>query len=227
MNLLIWDFDGTLGYRDGGWTGTLLEVLEENTNLRITQHESIRHWLSKGFPWHSPDEIRAAGNPSEIWWHNLKSVFIDAYVKGCDINNLQACKLADMVKEAYLNPNKWHLYEYSKTALKQIKKKKWKQIILSNHIPELEIIVTSLGIDRYFDAIISSANSGVEKPNPLAFKLALKRYKHVDKIFMIGDNYHSDIQPAEALGFKAILVRNYHPDAPIFINDLSELDSYF
>jgi hypothetical protein len=25
---LIWDFDGTLGYRPGGWTAALLEVLQ-------------------------------------------------------------------------------------------------------------------------------------------------------------------------------------------------------
>jgi hypothetical protein len=27
MNYLIWDFDGTLSYREGMWSGTLFEIL--------------------------------------------------------------------------------------------------------------------------------------------------------------------------------------------------------
>ena len=79
-HLIFWDFDGTLGYRSDGWTGTLVQLLaEENPSCGITV-DDLRPFLQEGFPWHTPDvgyekphleifrlALTAAGNPASAW----------------------------------------------------------------------------------------------------------------------------------------------------------------
>jgi putative hydrolase of the HAD superfamily len=52
MNFL-WDFDGTLAYRDGMWSGTLFSVLEKN-KIDISL-ENLKPHLAAGFTWHCPE----------------------------------------------------------------------------------------------------------------------------------------------------------------------------
>ena len=57
MDLLIWDFDGTLGYRVGGmWSGALLELLQqEMPEMEITA-DQVQPYLQAGFLWQHPDK---------------------------------------------------------------------------------------------------------------------------------------------------------------------------
>ena len=52
--VILWDFDGTLGYREGGWTGAILQALDGYGDLSRHQREDIRPHLQSGFPWHDP-----------------------------------------------------------------------------------------------------------------------------------------------------------------------------
>jgi putative hydrolase of the HAD superfamily len=83
-------------------------------------------------------------------------------------------------------------------------------VILSNHVPELAEIVKHHDIERYFDAVLTSATLGFEKPHPMAFKSALGSVDPA-KACMIGDNPIADTQGAHSVGMTGILVR--HSDA--------------
>lgn len=50
----------------------------------------------------------------------------------------------------------------------------WRQLILSNHVPELVAIVEGLGIDCYFETVLRSGVTGYEKPHPASFAGALE-----------------------------------------------------
>ncbi len=56
MQYLIWDFDGTLGYRSGMWSGTLLEVLRQEMPECPATVDDMRPYLQDGFPWHRPEQ---------------------------------------------------------------------------------------------------------------------------------------------------------------------------
>jgi putative hydrolase of the HAD superfamily len=56
MTYLIWDFDGTLGYRAGGWTQACVEVLEGADDVPVVGRDDVRPYLQSGYPWHTPDE---------------------------------------------------------------------------------------------------------------------------------------------------------------------------
>ena len=84
-------------------------------------------------------------------------------------------------------------------------------MVLSNHVPELEDIVTGVGLRGHFEAVLTSALMGYEKPHPEAFRMALREAGSPEQVWMVGDNPVADVQGAESLGIPAILV---HSDGP-------------
>jgi putative hydrolase of the HAD superfamily len=53
--VVIWDLDGTLGYRDGMWRSALMEILDERQPAHGVDVGIIRTYLQRGFPWHRPE----------------------------------------------------------------------------------------------------------------------------------------------------------------------------
>jgi FMN phosphatase YigB (HAD superfamily) len=69
-----------------------------------------------------------------------------------------------------------------------------------------------LGMAGDIDGIVTSVDAGHLKPHPAVFELAMERW-HVpaDRCVVIGNREENDVEPALALGMRAILV---HPDDP-------------
>jgi putative hydrolase of the HAD superfamily len=62
------------------------------------------------------------------------------------------------------------------------------------------------GVDKMVDFVVSSEESGVEKPHSLIFSLALKKMKlSKGDVVMIGDDIVKDIDGANTFGIKAYL----------------------
>ena len=123
-----------------------------------------------------------------------------------------ANNISDGIREKYLTLEKWHVYDDNVFCLKNAIEKGYSNIILSNHVPELEELLERLEIIDYFTKIYSSAHIGYEKPNIKAFKKVVMDLNDAESITMIGDRYIADIQGAKAAGIDAILVRknNYY-----------------
>jgi hypothetical protein len=64
---LIWDFDGTLGFRIGQWSGAMVQVLRRFAGLEVDL-ETLRPFLQKGFPWHNPHRQNPPMRAAEAWW---------------------------------------------------------------------------------------------------------------------------------------------------------------
>jgi len=70
-----------------------------------------------------------------------------------------------------------------------------------------------LGMADHVDAIVTSVDAGHLKPHPAVFQLAMKAGgAPADRCVVIGNKEANDIEPALALGMRAILV---HPDDPV------------
>ena len=120
----------------------------------------------------------------------------------------------------------------------RILKKKYKLGIIANQIPGAEKRLEEMGIRRYFDVIVSSAEEGVAKPDPRIFNIALIRAGCTpEQAIMIGDRIDNDIVPAKQMGMKTVWIRqgvgrywNIQGDCetPGYeVNNLSELLSIF
>ena len=204
---VLWDFDGTLATRPGLWRSSLMEVLNKHEPGHRVDEEQIRLYLRDGFFWHKPEEPHLHIKTSNAWWSQTETIFIRAY-QGVGFDHKRASELARLVRECFINPERFTLYDGTIPALKRLSERGWKHLILSNHVPELPDIVKALGLSSYIDFCITSAATGYEKPNPEAFRIALSITSNPKKVWMIGDNLIADIRGAEAVGLPAILVRN-------------------
>jgi putative hydrolase of the HAD superfamily len=202
---IIWDFDGTLAYRPGRWSGTMMQVLNEHHpghNIKICQ---IKPYLEDTFPWHAPDKPHHHLSSPEAWWSHIKEVIANAY-QAAGISREISIHLSQLVRQHYINPQGFILYDDSLSTLNYLSRKGWKNVILSNHVPELPQIVEQLGLGRLISNCISSATIGYEKPNPEAFKIALSASGNPKSVWMIGDNISADIIGAQNVNIPAILV---------------------
>lgn len=219
---LIWDFDGTLAWRPGGWTSAVLTVIRRSMPEMQVTADQVRPFLQSGFPWHAPENAHPGISPSE-WWEDLHPVLMRAF-KGVGVKNGASLDLAREVRQVYLDPLGWQRYNDSLPTLEVLSARGWKHILLSNHVPELPILLDRLGLCDYFVAIFNSAETGYEKPNPKAFRNVVEWIGSDGPIWVIGDSYTSDILGASEVGLPGILVRKPHAGAQIFCATLTEIN---
>jgi putative hydrolase of the HAD superfamily len=205
--LILWDFEGTLVDRPGRWRSALMEVLDTHEPGHQVGMEQIRPFLKDGFPWHRPDEVHIHLNQPDEWWSQVGQLFTRAY-EGVGFSSSRAKELSSYVRDVFINPDRFIIYEDTIPALTTLHEKGWRHAVLSNHVPELQNIVTKLGLDPYFEYCFTSGVTGYEKPNPKAFQFALQGTGQPGEVWMIGDNVDADVRGAEAIGIRAILVRD-------------------
>jgi putative hydrolase of the HAD superfamily len=95
-----------------------------------------------------------------------------------------------------------------------------RNVILSNHVPELARLVADLGLAEHVQRIFTSAVVGWEKPNRVFFEHALAAMGHPARTWMVGDNPLADVAGAEAVGIPAILI--HAADAPTSLRQATD-----
>ena len=126
---------------------------------------------------------------------------------------ITAERAAARVRAIYTDAAAWALYEDALPTLAELTKSGWTQVVLSNHVPELRLMMNGLGLAPYIAALFNSAETGVEKPHPDAFRQVLETLPSGCTTWMIGDSLKADVLAAESAGIDAILVRSAHPQA--------------
>jgi putative hydrolase of the HAD superfamily len=223
MKYLIWDFDGTLGYRDKGmWSGTLLEILRQYKPEIDASIEQIRPSLQAGFPWNNPHQPHTEIKTGDQWWDAFDPLFEQAFV-AVGVHADEAGSLAKQVRHLYTTLTFWRLFDDVLPTMEQLSAAGWTHLVLSNHVPELRQIMRFLQLDGHILQLFNSAETGYEKPHPQAFKTLLATLDDVETIWMIGDNFEADVLGAEAAGLPAILVRKFHPEARYYCSALDQI----
>ena len=212
--LVLWDFDGTLAFRPGLWSGCVIEVLDEHVPTHSITVEHIRTRLRDGFPWHRSDHPHPYPGDPERWWEPIQRLIANALVD-VGVSDARCAEIADAVHRRFIDPSiGWTLFDDALPALSATAAAGWTNAILSNHVPELPALVAGLGLDTHVDRVFTSALIGYEKPNPEIFRHALSAYEHPRETWMVGDNPIADVAGAEAAGLRAVLVRSASADPP-------------
>ena len=222
MQYVIWDFDGTLAFRAGKWSGTLIEVLQQEMPAHPATVHDIRPHMQTGFRWNRHEQAHAVRSADE-WWEEMWPVFENAFREGAKVTADDAQRLARQVRSAYLRPDAWQLFDDTLPCLNALRATGWRHVILSNHVPELPDIVGALGLAPLIDRVFNSAQTGFEKPHAEAFAKALSSIQNADRIWMIGDSVTADIAGAQAAGLRTVLVRSEHPAADHCCPTLAEI----
>jgi len=91
-------------------------------------------------------------------------------------------------------------------------KKRYKLGIITNTVTfreeHVRIALEKVGIERYFDVIVTSVDVGHEKPNEKIFLTALRKLGiEASEAVMVGNRISKDILGANKLGMKSILYK--------------------
>ena len=119
-------------------------------------------------------------------------------------------------------------YPESEAVLRRLREMGVGMYVVSNWDLGLAGVLEDLGWMRYFDGLVVSAVSGVEKPDPRIFEEALEAsgvQRH--RVVHVGNDPVTDISGAAAVGIDTVLVDRrgnvFAPEATFVIHDLSEL----
>jgi putative hydrolase of the HAD superfamily len=204
--LVLWDFDGTLAWRQGMWSGCALDVLDEHAPGHGVSIERLRTALRGGFPWHAWEQPHPELGEPGAWWDLVERRIAEAFESvwaGGD-----SARMAGALRERYLDVAvAWALFDDTEPALRALSEQGWRHAVVSNHVPELNALIDGLGLAGRLDAVFTSAATGYEKPHPQAFRIALDAFGNPPEVWMVGDNPHADVEGAEGIGLRAILVR--------------------
>jgi putative hydrolase of the HAD superfamily len=211
-SIVLWDFDGTLAERPGGWRGMLVEILDELEPGHGFSADRIAGGLTSGFPWHDWQRPHPELRDPAAWW----VLVVDVMWRGMasvGVPEPLARAVAARVPVEYSRFDRWRLYPDTLAALETVRSAGWRSAILSNHCPELRAIVGGLGLGNAFERVFNSAETDWEKPNPEAFRIALSGLGNPEpaEVVMVGDSLRADIQGAARFGIRGILVRRDRP----------------
>ena len=99
-------------------------------------------------------------------------------------------------------------YPEAKQVLEELKSRGYRLGIIANQALDARDRLRKFGLYELFEVIIISQEQGVSKPQRAIFLDALyKAQTTSDRCVMIGDKLTNDIQPAKALGFKTVWIR--------------------
>ncbi len=217
--VLFWDFDGTLGSDPENWSGVLVRVIKElDPETRVTVEKIAPH-LRTGYPWHSPQHSHLHIKTADAWWENIFHLLEVAATKA-GLPRETAVHAARRVRNEYLNPARFTVFADVRPALSHAKAHGWRNVVLSNHTPELGELVCALGLDDFIEQTITSAQVGYEKPHVELFRRALTMVGGATEAWMISDNLLADVLGAQEAGLSAVLVRRPSDSQVLYSEDL-------
>jgi putative hydrolase of the HAD superfamily len=207
---VLWDFDETLAHRSGGWSQILVDLMDAELPGHSVTVAALMPGLARGFPWHDWSRPHPELADPQRWWSHLCGVLGRA-LDEVDVGGPAASRVLSAVPTEYTRRDRWSVFPDVLPALERLSSEGWRHVILSNHCPELPDLVGALGLSRHFDAILTSALTGFEKPNPAAYSLALHAAGEPEKVWMVGDSAEADVAGAARCGIPGILVRRPAP----------------
>jgi len=102
-------------------------------------------------------------------------------------------------------------------------------LITNTEYQGVEMLEEKFNISRIFNIILKSYETGILKPDSKVFEIMLKRLNvKKNEAIMVGDNLKDDVEAAEKVGIKGILIdrKNKHLDYKDRINSLEQLNKF-
>lgn len=101
------------------------------------------------------------------------------------------------------NSNDEFVYPEAEECLRKLSKK-YKIGIIANQVFGSEERLEKIGLLKYINLVVASAEEGVEKPDLRIFEIALSK---AEESVMVGDRLDNDIVPANKIGMKTVWVK--------------------
>jgi putative hydrolase of the HAD superfamily len=201
-----WDFDGTLISRPSMWAEAASRLVRSVAPERECPDASLLRALDDGMPWHRSDRSHPELTTPDQWWQCVFRRYVEVFGE-LGLPEATTPKALDAIRQDILMPQRYSVYPDVEAVLTELAAAGWRQVMVSNHVPELPELVEGLGLARHFAAIVTSGIVGYEKPHPRMFEVARTHTIPGRPVWMIGDNLVADCLSVTPLGVRAILVR--------------------
>ena len=158
------------------------------------------------------DESVAYQNRIERTIAGTKVTYDDFYNKMVEISKYNQNAYNKTVEEYSLKKAFWNsedefVYPEAESCLIELSKH-YKIGIIANQNLGSEERLERLGLLKYIDFVIASAEEGVAKPDLRIFQIALDRANCKPKeAVMVGDRIDNDIVPANKIGMKTVWIK--------------------
>ena len=220
--VVFWDFHGTLAHAPMEWGAAMVELLDAARPGHGIDRETMFGCIQEGFPWHTPERPHPELGTADAWWGHVERAMARGY-RRAGLEEGLAGELAGRVREQFLKPHRYRVDPTARQALQTVAAAGWANMVLSNHVPELERILADLGLRDLVERVFTSARTGYEKPHRGAFEGPFREAGEPEQVWMVGDNPIADIQGAEAAGIPAIRVGGGAGDSARVAADLREV----
>jgi len=199
---ILWDFDATLADSPSLWSRATVGLLE-GYGVDGVKLEDVQPFHQRGFPWHDYSTPHLELFSDLSFWD-----YLGQHIQPILAHFAECSKNPDSIgldlKEWVLANHEYRLVLEAGEVLKTLSSRGYSHIIASNHIPELDQIVDSLGIGAEFQKIYTSGTIGFEKPHPGFFDFILHQEGRESILFMVGDSFDRDVKGAERAGIDAV-----------------------
>jgi putative hydrolase of the HAD superfamily len=204
--IVFFDMGGTLAYPHPSFHGLIASVCQAN-GLAVTEEEVARAepavWEriaqreggARGFTMH-PERSR------EFWlW--VYQTFLGQV--GCD--EPHAIELSERLFATFIRSESYRLYDDSIPTLERVRNAGLQVGVISNWEEWLERLMVDLNMRHHVDVAVISGVAGMEKPDPEIFQHALSAAGVTpEQAIHVGDNIRDDVEGAEAVGIRGILI---------------------
>ena len=102
-------------------------------------------------------------------------------------------------------PEAWEVYPEVREVLTALREQGLRLAVISNWDERLPLLLERLGLTPFFDAVVTSSEVGVEKPDGRIFTEALRRLGvEPGEALHVGDSPLDDVEGAIAAGMEAV-----------------------
>lgn len=140
----------------------------------------------------------------------------------------EAEAIARRVYDEFGAPGRWRYYEDVPGVLSRLRDSGMKTGVVSNWDSRLTSLLHGLGLTAGLDAVVSSAEVNLHKPDPRIFELACARLEvRPEEAAHVGDHYYADVLGARTAGLRPVMIDRRGacmPEGMEVISSLDELD---
>ena len=165
------------------------------------------------------DEFARAAVEEELWTTHpdrSRRFWVRVYERFLEALDIPAANgLTDTLYGTFTTIENYEAFDDVVPTLRRLRDEGYVLGVISNFEPWLEELLAHLSLDVLLPVRVISGLEGVEKPDPVIFRLALERTGlPPDEVAYVGDIPDFDIVPTAALGMFPVLIdrRERHPD---------------
>jgi len=159
-----------------------------------------------------------------FWIEFTRLLFAQAQVTGATAGQ---CEVHAAAIRDIFGSDCFELYADAQPVLLALKRRGLRLAVVSNWHRGLDSFCHEMNLSDHLDAVVSSSDIGIEKPDTRIFKEAVRRLRvESDRIVHVGDSPDDDFRGAVAAGLRAIVIdrRNVYYAHERRINSLCELE---